>query len=89
MVHKLFLKCDLIEFMLHEAKLIDENLLHVVTMFRTPLTVLKRFSASGEAGLVDNFRQPDAASGRARRGRQGSSVKPQFPAGICESHKLT
>ena len=55
MVHNLFKKQDIIEYVLHEAALLSEPILASVSMFRTPLTLMKRFSASGEGGLVAAF----------------------------------
>ena len=61
MVHILFKKQEIIEYVTHEFALMDSSLMASVAVFRTPLTVVKHFSASGEGGLVDAFRHSDKA----------------------------
>ena len=55
MVHMLFKKEDLVEYVSHEAQLMDPDIVSKVSQFSTPLEVLHCFSASGEAGLVEKF----------------------------------
>ena len=43
-------------------------------MFRTPLSVLRHFSASGEAGLVSKFREAGSASGEDFEGTFAGAV---------------
>ena len=62
MVHELFKKQDVIEFLLHEAAMVQSDLPDMVRMYRTPLAVMKHFSATGEGGLVEKFRQADKAA---------------------------
>ena len=59
-VQELFKKQDVIEFIAHEAQLINEGALSCVSMFRTPQALMKRFAASGEGGLVEAFRADSA-----------------------------
>jgi hypothetical protein len=54
-VQELSKKQDVIEFIAHEAQLINEGALSCVSMFRTPQALMKRFAASGEGGLVEFF----------------------------------
>ena len=61
MVHTLFKKQEIIEYVMHEFALMDSSLMASVGMFRTPVTLLKHFSASGEGGLVAAFRRSDSA----------------------------
>ena len=61
MVHTLFKKQEIIEYVMHEFALTDNSRMTSVAMVRTPLTVLKHFSASGEGGLVAAFRRSDSA----------------------------
>ena len=56
MVHKLFKKRDFCDFVLHELRLLDAPGLAKVEMFRSPMTVLTYFSASGVGGLMESFR---------------------------------
>ena len=62
LVQVLFKKDELIAFVMHEFALTikcpdDGIVLNKVKMFRTPLTLMKHFSASGEEGVVDTFRR--------------------------------
>ena len=59
-VRALFKKQDVIAFIVHEAQLINEGALRCVPMFRTPQALMRRFSASGEGGLVEAFRADSA-----------------------------
>ena len=61
MVHSLFKKQELIEYVMHEFTLTDSSRVDSVAMFRTPLALVKYFSASGEDGLVAVFRRSDSA----------------------------
>ena len=55
-MHKFFKKQDLVEFVFHEVGLLSEPLLASVGMLRTPLAIMKHFSASGENSVVAAFR---------------------------------
>ena len=63
LVHSIFKKQEIVEFIFHEVELVDNSLLASVDMFRTPLTLMKKFSASGGQDLVTAFRDPNSASG--------------------------
>ena len=55
LAHLLFKKQDLIEFIMHEAELLDHAMLQHVHMFLTPFAVTSFFASTGEHGLVDTF----------------------------------
>jgi hypothetical protein len=61
-VHSIFKKQDLVDYVLHEVELLSQPLLASVEMFRTPLALVKRFAASGVQGLAANFRSAQSAS---------------------------
>ena len=63
LVHMLFKKFDLIDFISHEAAMIDSKLMDKVSMFKSPMAVMKHFSASGEESVVAEFRKQGSASG--------------------------
>ncbi len=56
LVHILFKQQDLVEFVLHEAELVERGLAERMRMFCTPLAVMIHFPASGESGLLASFR---------------------------------
>ena len=58
-MHELFKNHDAIEYVLREAELLHAPLLSVVFVCGTPLDVMKRFSTTGENGLVATFRKTD------------------------------
>ena len=62
LVHELFKKHDVIETILHEAQLANEDVVNHVLMFRTPVAIMKRFSAAGDGesgvGFQVRFRSP-------------------------------
>eukprot|EP00959_Pyramimonas_sp_CCMP1952_P169551 3542066-Pyramimonas_sp.AAC.1 len=63
MAHILCKKQDLIAHILHEAEMIDKEMLLSVSMLRSTLAILKRFSASGEEdGLAAQFRRDETAT---------------------------
>ena len=62
MVHALFKKQGVVEYVLHEAQLFNASLPSVVSVFRTPMAVMKSFSATGEKGLVATFRDSDKSA---------------------------
>ena len=66
LVHILFKMQDLVEFVLHEAELLDKDMPNKVRMFRSSWSLMKHFAASGESGLVASFR---SASGEASSDR--------------------
>ena len=63
LVHLIFKKKDIIDYVLHEVELLDASLLFEVEKFRTPLDFMTNFSASGERGLVDAFRKGNLSAG--------------------------
>jgi len=62
LIHELFKKQHLVEFIFYEAALVHPDLPKIAGMYRTPAAIMKHFSASGEGGLVDKFRQGDQAA---------------------------
>ena len=56
MVHVIFKRQDVVDFVLHEVELLSRELLASVEMFRTPLALVKRFAASGAKGLAAAYR---------------------------------
>ena len=63
LVHIIFKKKDIIDYVLHEVALLDESLLSKVQPFRTPLEFMTHFSAYGEKGLVHAFREAHSSPG--------------------------
>ena len=61
LVHELFKKQDVIEFLTQEVELVKRGVATTAKMYRTPLDILKYFSAPGEGGLVDTFRNGTSA----------------------------
>ncbi len=60
MAHILLKKRDLTAYILHEAGAMESNLASdesAVSMFRTPLAIVKYFSQAGERGLTAAFRR--------------------------------
>ena len=55
--HNLFKKKEFCEFVLHELELLDTPGMGKLEKFRSPLMIVRNFSASGEAVLADSFRQ--------------------------------
>ena len=55
LVHMLFKKQDIVEYVSHEAQLMDPDIVSKVYQFSTPLEAMHCFSASGEAGLAHKF----------------------------------
>ena len=62
MVHTLFKKQDITEFIMHELSLMSQVSVAEVEFFRTPLTIVSRFSASGETGLMTSYRAGDVSA---------------------------
>ena len=60
--------------MLHEAWLLGESLMEAVVAFRTPLTIMQKFSPAGELGVVALFRKGDSASGEGMEGQFALAV---------------
>ena len=50
----------MIVYVLHEVSLLGVVHVSEVSMFRTPLVVMKHFSASGEAGVASQFRKGES-----------------------------
>ncbi|CAK0811629.1 unnamed protein product, partial [Prorocentrum cordatum] len=61
LTHVLFKKHDVIEYIMHEAAMIDKDMAPTVSMFRSPLAIVKHFSASGEKGLAAAFRRGESS----------------------------
>ena len=57
----MFKKLDLIAFLEHDAEQLDSKMAAAVQELGAPAAIVKRFSATGEDGLVDRFLK--AASG--------------------------
>ena len=77
LVHKLFKKQDLVEFVLHEAWLVNESLAQAVAPFRTPLGIWQKFQTPvGEQSLVAAFRKGDSAP--------GEGLENQFALAVAE-----
>ena len=62
LVHTSFKKLDIADFILHELGLMNLASVNEAEMFRTPLAIASRFSASGEKGLVTSRRAGDASA---------------------------
>jgi len=62
LVNKLFKKRDLVDFVMHEAELIDQSMISKLNMFRSPLSVMLHFSKISGVDLVKNL-DGDSASG--------------------------
>ena len=62
LMHSLFKKQELTEFICHELKMRDEASVAKLDVMRTPLSIASRFSASGESGLVTALRAGDASA---------------------------
>ena len=60
MIHFLFKKKELVEFIFHEAQLLDETMAGNASMYRTPLSLLQKFAASGAQGLVASYRKHES-----------------------------
>ena len=62
LAHSSFKKLDIADFTLHELGLMNLASVNEAEMFRTPLAIASRFSASGEKGLVTSHRAGDASA---------------------------
>ena len=61
LVHELFKKQDVVEFLSQEVDLVQPGVREAMQMYRSPLAIMKYFSAPGEGGLVDTFRKATSA----------------------------
>ena len=61
LVHELFKKQDAVDFLTKELELAQHATVPMVRMYVTPLAIVKHFSAPGEGGLVDTFRNATSA----------------------------
>ena len=52
MVHALLKKKELVEYISHEAFLIDNTMQSTMDVFKTPLSIMQKFATSGAHGLV-------------------------------------
>ncbi|CAK0884989.1 unnamed protein product [Prorocentrum cordatum] len=59
MLHALFKKKELAEYIFHEASLVHKEHGREMAAFKTPLRILQRFAASGADGLVASHRVSD------------------------------
>ncbi|CAK0884263.1 unnamed protein product, partial [Prorocentrum cordatum] len=63
MPHALFKKKELVEYIFHEAFLMNKEVGNDVAAFRTPLHILQKFAAPGADGLVASRRASDSGGG--------------------------
>ena len=56
LVHGIFKRQGVVEYVLHEVELLSTELLASVEMFRTPLALIKKFAAFGAQGLAAAYR---------------------------------
>ena len=68
LIHMLFKKQDIVEFVLHEAGLFCESFMLAVVAFRTPLAIMQKFSPAGEQGVVALFRKTNLRPWRGAGG---------------------
>jgi hypothetical protein len=61
-VHKVFKKKDLVDFVLHEAEVMDASMLPTLEKFSTPLHVLRNYKDVA-TNLVKSFRDDRATGG--------------------------
>ncbi|CAK0819347.1 unnamed protein product [Prorocentrum cordatum] len=77
MAHVLFKKQDLMAYILHEAAMIDKAIAVSVSIFRSPLAVLKHFSATGEEdGLAAQFRRDETPTRDSGGGFENTFAVP-------------
>ena len=78
LIHKLFKKQDLVEFVLHEASLVSQSLTQAVAPFRTPLDIWEKFAATptGQQSIVAAIRNGDKAP--------GEGLENQFALAVAE-----
>ena len=60
MVHVLLKKQDLVEYIYHEAFLMDQTMQSAVETFKTPLSIMENFATSGANGLVVSHRMTES-----------------------------
>ena len=61
LVHGIFKRQGVVEYVLHEVELLSTELLASVEMFRTPLSLVQKFAASGAQGLAAAYRSATSA----------------------------
>ena len=66
-VHILLKKHDFIQFIMHEAELLDMTMVEPLRTFATPASILTFFAATGDGGLVDKFLKSGLAASGATR----------------------
>ena len=77
LVHMLFKKHDLVEFVVHEAELVCVQLAQAVAPFRTPLNIWNKFQIPvGEGSLVVAIRKGVSAP--------GEGLESQFALRVAE-----
>ena len=60
MINALFKKKELVEYIFHEGYLMDQKMAGNVSMYRTPLSMVQKFAASGAHGLVASYRKHES-----------------------------
>ena len=73
----MFKKQNLVEFLMHEAELIDKAVAEAAQTLSSPTLIAKRFSATGEDGLVGRFLNADM-------GTPGGSMNECFAVQVAE-----
>ena len=72
MIQALFKKKEFVEFIVQEARLIDQTMHDNMAAFQTPLSIVKDFATSGVNGLVVSHRMTE--SGGATSGAEGMDM---------------
>ena len=60
MIHAVFKKKELVEYIFHEGYLMDKEMHRNMAIYRTPLSMLQKFAVSGADGLVASYRNLEA-----------------------------
>ena len=71
MLHALFKKKEFVEYIFHEAFLIDKAMHSEMAIFQTPLSIVQTFATSGADGLVASHL---TESGGATSGAEGMDM---------------
>ena len=82
LIHRLFKKQDLVEFVLHEARLVNESLAEAVAPFRTPMDIWQKFQHTSprQQSLAAAIRKGDSAP--------GEGLESQFAVAVAEFRDL-
>ena len=62
MIHALFKKTEFVEYVYHEASLMDQELSGPLANFTSPLKIMQKFGTSGADGLVASYRKQGSAA---------------------------